>query len=164
MQVPFYLKTLGEYPDSYGGFSLAGMTLTASVVSINYGKLKAKFSYFQLFAIAGLVASAGYASIALAENFIQLVLACALSGVGTGLLLPNISAWLVNTVPPEVRGKSIGINSSFIFLGQFTSPIFLKPLMVHFNQATTFLIAGLFLGLSGVLFFVLSLKPKVIKK
>ncbi|MDX2469721.1 MAG: MFS transporter [SAR324 cluster bacterium] len=164
VQVPFYLKTLGEYPDSYGGFALAGMTLTASVVSVNYGKLKAKFSYSQLFAFAGLIASAGYVSIALAENFTHLIFACALAGVGTGLLLPNISAWLVNTAPAEVRGKSIGMNSSFIFLGQFTSPILLKPLMLNYNQATAFLVAGGLLAVSGILFFILNLKPEALKK
>ena len=162
--MPFYLKTLGEYPDSYGGFSLAGMTLTASVVSVNYGNLKAKFSYFQIFALAGIIASAGYVSIALAENFTHLILSCALAGVGTGLLLPNISAWLVNTAPAEVRGKSIGMNSSFIFLGQFASPIILKPLMISFNQATGFFVAGVLLAFSGILFFILNLKTRSIKK
>ena len=47
VQVPFYLKTLGEYPDSYGGFSLAGMHRSFLLTTANSKLNFPIFSFLQ---------------------------------------------------------------------------------------------------------------------
>ncbi|MBB5747026.1 MFS transporter [Brevundimonas variabilis] len=45
--------------------------------------------------------------------------------LGCGIILPTLLAWVMASLPPEARGRGIGIWTGTFFIGQFFSPILL---------------------------------------
>ena len=65
-----------------------------------------------------------------------------ISGIGLGFFFANINAWLVHIAPPELRGRAIGGMATFIYLGQFLSPIATQPIESRFDPAGVFVAGG----------------------
>jgi MFS family permease len=84
----------------------------------------------------GLILSAlGYAGASMAGSLPLIAVCVALASVGSGVMLPNMLAWTMRTLPPEARGRGTGMWTGAFFLGQFLAPI----------------VAGAVTGLSGAL-------------
>jgi MFS family permease len=56
--------------------------------------------------------------------------------------MPNMSIWLMTTVPEAIRGRALGGLSTAIFLGQFLSPIITQPFTRTLGLGTVYAIAG----------------------
>lgn len=52
----------------------------------------------------------------------------ALHGVGAGLLVPNAMAPVMNALSAGTRGRGLGGFTSFLYLGQFASPLLIAML------------------------------------
>ncbi|MCH7480874.1 MAG: MFS transporter, partial [Chloroflexi bacterium] len=65
-----------------------------------------------------------------------------ISGIGLGLLLPNLNLWLVSVIPPAVRGRAIGGLATVVSMGQFLSPIATQPVEQHIGLASVFIAGG----------------------
>ena len=79
-----------------------------------------------------------------------------LSGLGFGLILPNINLWIIHLSPSEIRGKNIGALTTFFFLGQFLSPLLFEPIIVRSSISEIFVLAGIFLFIMSALFGILN--------
>ena len=76
-----------------------------------------------------------------------------ISGIGLGLLLPNLNVWVVSVIPPATRGRAVGGLTTFIFLGQFLSPIATQPVAQQIGLAGAYIVgAGTMLLLAVVLY------------
>lgn len=74
---------------------------------------------------AGLfLAAIGYAGVALASDFVSITALATLVCLGIGIMLPNMLAWTMRSLPVEIRGRGLGIWTGAFFLGQFISPLF----------------------------------------
>ena len=62
------------------------------------------------------------------------MISVSLIGFGQGALFPSITMKALNSVPLHQADKSIAIISSFIFLGQFISPLVLDGISKIVNQ------------------------------
>lgn len=78
-----------------------------------------------------------------------------ITGLGMGLLMPNINTWLLQIVDVEKRGQFIGFLSSALFLGQFVSPLIVSPIHQWFDLNHIFLMAAFLLFLGAILFGVI---------
>jgi len=73
---------------------------------------------------AGLALSAiGYAGTGSVDSFIGIALFAVVACVGSGVMLPNMLAWIMRHLPNEMRGRGIGFWTGAFFLGQFAAPI-----------------------------------------
>lgn len=143
-QLPYLIvNTLGGKPQTVGFVIATAMTFNA-LTSMQYAKIKAKFSYMQIYSATFLLFGTGLFFISQASSIGQLFFATTPIGMAFGLLLVNTNAWFLSQVPPSKRGKAAGLLTSSFFLGQFASPLLFEPIVSAYG------IQGLFSLISGV--------------
>lgn len=59
--------------------------------------------------------------------------------------MPNMSIWLMTTVPEAIRGRALGDLSTAVFLGQFLSPIVTQPFTRTLGLGRVYAITGVIL-------------------
>ena len=149
VQLPFYLKQLSGSSASQAGLAIALSTLFSALASMNYGKLKQRFSFISILAIAFALMGLGYVGIGLVGSYWLVLLVLIPTGIGLGLIMPNLNVWTSNEVPNDLRGRALGGLTTFMFLGQFLSPIASQPVSSKVGLTATY-------GLAGVLLVVVS--------
>jgi MFS family permease len=92
----------------------------------------------------------GYLLIGQSSNWAQALVGLAVSGLGLGILMPNMTVWLSSAVADAGRGKALGWLSTSMFLGQFLSPIVTQPLTKALGLGGTYALTGGILTLVGL--------------
>ena len=154
VQLPFYLKQLSRASASQAGLAIALSTLFSAIASMNYGRLKQQFSFISILAIAFALMGLGYIGIGLASNYWLVLLALIPTGIGLGFIMPNLNVWTTNEVPGELRGRALGGLTTFLFLGQFLSPIASAPISSTVGLTATYGLAGVLLVVVGAVFWI----------
>jgi MFS family permease len=77
-------------------------------------------------------------------------------GFGGGILMTNITAWLLNHAHSTKRVKAASYLTSSLFLGQFFSPILTYPVVQYFGIVDFFKVMGITLLI--LLFLVMLIK------
>jgi MFS family permease len=57
----------------------------------------------------------GYLLIGQSTKWLQVLTGLAISGMGLGILMPNMSVWLSSAVPDKLRGRALGGLSYLLF-------------------------------------------------
>ncbi|UYY79506.1 MFS transporter [Sphingomonas sp. R1] len=104
------------------GIAAAGTNLGVAIGSILFGRLKAHAG-LQLLALGLALVALGYAGTALAPGFPAITGFAILACIGSGLMLPNMLAWLMRRLPAAARGSGTGAWTGAFFLGQFAAPL-----------------------------------------
>jgi MFS family permease len=146
VQLPFLLRQLGESRAAMAGLAVGISTVVGSVVSLRYAKVRQRLGYRSIMAVLFACMGCGYVTIGLAGAYPVVVGGLAMSGLGQGLLTPNMMNWAGEVAPEAARGRVIGGLTTSFFLGQFLSPILMQPLLGAVGLGGAFLSAG------GVLF------------
>jgi MFS family permease len=142
VQMPFFLKSLLGAVPAQTGMAIAFCTLFAAIASVNYGKLKQRIEFVTVLPLVFGLMGIGYLLIGQSSNWAQALTGLALCGVGVGLLMPNMSIWLMTTVPEVIRGRALGGLSTAIFLGQFLSPIVTQPFAKMLGLGAVYAVTG----------------------
>jgi len=157
-QFPYLIvNTLGGKPQTIGFVIATAMTFNA-LTSMQYAKIKAKFSYIQIYAVTFTLFALGLFIISQASSIAGLYFATAPIGMGFGLLFVNTNAWFLSRVPAHKRGRASGVLTSSFFLGQFASPILFEPIVSSYGIQTLFLMVSV---LSVCISVVLFLKSNI---
>jgi MFS family permease len=154
VQLPFYLGQLSGASASQSGLAIALVTLFAAIASMNYGKIKQKFSHIQVLAISFVLIGLGYIGVGLVGSYNLVLLVLIPAGFGLGMLTPNLNVWTTITVPTALRGRALGGLTTCLFLGQFLSPIVTQPLNQAIKLAGTYGLAGVLMVVLGTLFWI----------
>ncbi len=128
---------------------------------------KIKILLFLIIYLIGLFTiSLGFISVSLVTNIYFFYFTAPILGFGGGIMMTNITAWMLSKSTYKKRVKSSGYLTSSLFLGQFFSPILFHPIVSSFGVQKFFLIIGLSLFLIVIinLFRILSSHCKVVKK
>ncbi|OIQ51917.1 Bacillibactin exporter [Pseudodesulfovibrio hydrargyri] len=152
VQLPFHLKSLGGVSNTGIGVAIGTMNLVGAVSSMQFGRLKARFSNTGLFALFSLLMGLGYGVVWLAGGYYGVLAGMVVAGMGFGLLMPNVNVWLLSLVSARSRGRAVGGLTTFFLLGQFVSPMLFEPLVDRFGIADCFGAVGAVLLAGGVLF------------
>ena len=110
--------------------------------------MKNYFTHYQIYGISFLLIGVGYLAITQADSYGWIYPGLLIAGAGSGLIMPNSNLCLVTLASPEIRGRVLGLLTTFIFIGQFASPLMFQPII---NQTS---IKGGFLYLSIALLVV----------
>ena len=149
VHLPFYLKQLSNAGASQTGLAIAFSTLFSAFASMNYGRFKKRFSFIKILSIAFGLIGLGYVGIGLVSSYWLILLVLIPTGIGLGLMMPNLNVWTANEVPDALRGTALGGLTTFMFLGQFLSPILSQPFKQNIGMTATY-------GLVGVSLVVLA--------
>lgn len=142
VQLPFYLQQLSNANATQSGLAIALATLATSTSALNYQRLKARFTFMAIYAIAFLLMGIGYLVISLGHSYQLVLLGLAIAGLGVGLLAPNMNVCLTSATPAALRGRILGGLTTSFFLGQFTSPFVSQPLSQWIGLGATYGLAG----------------------
>jgi MFS family permease len=155
-QFPYLIvNTLGGEPRTVG-FVIAMALVFNAVTSMQYAKIKAKYTFLQIYVMTFVLFAIGLFFISLASSIAGLFLSVAPIGMGFGLLFVNTNAWFLSLVPAHKRGQASGILTSSFFLGQFFSPIFFEPIVSAYGLQSLFLIVSVVAMMVAVVLFVKS--------
>ncbi len=150
VQLPFFLDGLVKASPSQSGMAIALCTLFSAAASLTYGKLKQRMEFVAFLPIIFGLMGIGYLLIGQSSNWAQALVGLIVSGMGLGILMPNMTVWLSSAVPDAVRGKALGWLSTSMFLGQFLSPIVTQPLNKAFGFGGTYAVTGGLLTIVGL--------------
>ncbi|MEM9246829.1 MAG: MFS transporter, partial [Cyanobacteria bacterium P01_F01_bin.153] len=73
VHLPFHLQQLSQASASQSGLAIALATLFGAIPSISYGKIKQKFSFIEILAIAFLLMGIGFVGISLANSYVLIL-------------------------------------------------------------------------------------------
>lgn len=156
IQIPFFIRTFDGVSNSMSGWAIGALTITSSISAMFYSRIKKRFTYASIYGISFLIMASGYMLLSVSNSYIQVVSVVLLLGIGTGWLMPNSSLWIMSVVPQSMRGRLIGRLTTFIFLGQFASPLFIQPLQHWFGIQGAFAFsAGTMIMFAAAFFFLL---------
>jgi len=114
VQIPFYLQQLINANASQSGLAIAFATLATSISALSYQRLKARFTFLNVYAIAFLLMGLGYLAIGSARTYAMVLVGLSIAGLGVGLLMPNMTVCLTSSTPTVFRGRILGgLTTSF---------------------------------------------------
>lgn len=152
VQIPFLLKNNFNLSATVVGIAISIATLTGALASLAFQKIGKHLSPTKIYALTFFCFGLGYLLIGFGENQFFTFLGLAISGAGTGLMMPNGNFILLALLPESIKGKWLGGLTSAIFLGQFLSPLVIAPFIAKQGiQSGFILIAVLSLLLTGLL-------------
>jgi MFS family permease len=97
--------------------------------------------------------------IGLGTGYFSVLTGLAVSGLGTGLMFPNLNVWLTSEMPENHERRAVGGLTTAIFLGQFISPVAGQPLTGLFGTGILFIGTGAFMLLLAIVFTLLAIIP-----
>ncbi|MEM8777307.1 MAG: MFS transporter [Cyanobacteria bacterium P01_G01_bin.49] len=153
VQLPFYLQTLSNSSATASGLAIAASTLASAIASLRYGFVKERLGFVSIVVTAFAVAAVGYLIIGIADGYKIVLLGLIISGLGFGLLMPNLNVWLSSIIPDVMRGRALGGLTTFFFLGQFLSPIVSQPITNMVGLGKTYSLTGVCLLSVSLVFF-----------
>jgi MFS family permease len=149
-QVPFLIEQQVGAGGLLTGIALATTTLVAGTTSFAYGRIANRFRPTTIAAAVFTFMGTGYLLLGLATSYSLLLGALAVTGLGAGMLMPNLTVWLGAAVPARLRGRAFGGFTTAIFLGQFISPLLSQPVVRVAGLERMFATAGATLLLFGL--------------
>ncbi len=143
VQVPFLLNELDPTISSTQvGLALAAMTLIGAITSLFFKRLKAKFSTRALYALSFAALGTGYLFIAAANDLVLVTFGLSVSGIGIGFIMPITNSLVMSMVPQAFLGRAMGWISTFVYSGQFLSPLTSQLFGRSFSTSWPFMFTG----------------------
>jgi MFS family permease len=143
--LPFYLKAFPAHSSARVGMLLAVVGLTWGISSSQYYRLKKSLTFIQIVVLAFALMGVAHVFLGWASGYPMVIVALVLIGIGIGLIVPNLNAWLLSFAPPAMKGRMFGGLLFFVCLGQFFSPIITRPLSSAAGVAQSYFVAGFLL-------------------
>jgi len=151
VQVPFLIQQIANVGNTATGLALAVVTFVAGIASFNYPRLKMHFTHYQIYGITFLIVGAGFLLVSMASSYATLYPGLIIAGLGAGFIMPNSNLCLVTLSSPEMRGRILGLLTTFIFLGQFASPLMFQPVVTLTSIKSGFLYLAILLIVLSVI-------------
>lgn len=153
VQIPFYLTDGGG---TTVAIAISFLAFTAGLAGFLYPRIRQRFSFTRVYALAFLGMGLGYGLISLTNGLVIVSIGLVLGGLGVGLFVPNSQVWLTELTPAGLRGRIMGGLTASLFIGQFLSPIVVQPLVANYNLATLFAVASALQLIFAILFWLMS--------
>jgi len=142
-QFPFLLIENFKTSGSFAGTIIGIAFLSNAIGAITFPKLKTRYSYAKIYVIGLTIIAIGFTGVGLIHHTSLFFLTSPLLGFGGGLMMTNITAWMLSRTSAHKRVKTSGYFTSAIFLGQFSSPLVFHSLVSSFGVQHFFIIIGI---------------------
>lgn len=123
IQAPTLLVSLGITSSTLIGMA-AGLSLLATLGgSLMWPLLRRRFGIAGCNALLLSLIGLGLWLLMRAQSYNAVLVAVFIQGLGSGLLVPNVMAPVMNALTASTRGRGLGGFTSFLYIGQFVSPL-----------------------------------------
>ncbi|WP_444943552.1 MFS transporter [Microbulbifer sp. ZKSA006] len=138
-QIPFYLREIDVSSPSVIALTIASSNIMGAIASLLvYRRARIRLGTLGIFALSFTAMAASFALLAKAQNLIEITSCLALYGLGMGTLIPHIFATALASASGSKRGRTAGLLTTGIFLGQFISPFISQPWIDQMGYASAF--------------------------
>lgn len=161
-QIPFLMMNVFHASGTLTGAIISVAFIANALGGITFAKIKSIFSFRTIYMLGLTIVSFGFIFISLIDQIYLFFFSASLLGFGAGIMMTNVNAWMLHLVSAKKRVKSSGYLTSSFFLGQFFSPIITMPIVHHFGVQHSFLIIGLIL-ISTIILFSLYFRSQYAK-
>ena len=138
----YYLAELLKASSTTVGIFGAVSSAASFLIGLNYGRIKKKFSYQNIFLFSAAVIGIGFLIFGLAKSWVFIILAEIILGVCGGLHISNLPTWLASEVSLNVRGRANGIYVTMMYFGQFVASIVFTQLNHITGYSTIYVIVS----------------------
>ncbi len=160
VQMPFMLNAMEGVSNTGIGFAIAFVNVASVTTSLTYGRVRRRLSFPAIMGLVYVIVFTGFVIISHAGSYSMMIVGIAVSGLGFGLMMPNINLWLISEAPTPMRGRLVGYLNTSLFFGMFISPIAIQPLIQLSNLYNSFLLMGIIMLSFAVLFFIYDWRRK----
>ncbi len=160
-QIPFLLIEKFKASGSFAGTIIATAFFCNALGAIAFSKLKTKFSFTTIYLIGLTLIALGFTIVGFISNIYFFFITSPILGFAGGIMMTNVTAWMLSKTNLKKRVKSSGYFTSCLFLGQFSSPIIFHPLIEMFEIQNFFLVIGL--GLFTLIAITIAIKKFILK-
>ena len=142
-QIPFLIMNHFESSGTMAGAIIATAFISNGIGAITFRKFKQRFSHAQIYIIGMIIIGFGFIAIGLVHNVYYFFLTSPIMGFGGGILMTNMTAWMLSRTHHTQRIHKSAYLTSALFLGQFFSPIIFHPVVSFFSIENFFIIIGI---------------------
>lgn len=146
-QMPFLMINHFGASGTLTGVIISSAFLFNAFGALSFPKLKQKLNFATIYFVGMGIIALGFIFKGLVNNVYLFFITAPLMGFGGGLLMTNITAWMLSKSEAKKRVKSSGYLTSSLFLGQFFSPIATMPIVKYFGVQDFFIIIGVFIAI-----------------
>jgi MFS family permease len=136
-------------PKELSHVMLAG-TIMSMVGSLLYSLLGLKIGFSLNYSISALLLGLGVMTVGLSHGPLVAAMGGALTGTGSGWLIPHLSRTILARTPASARGRAVGFFFFAIYLGDLINPIVIRPISLQLGLHRTFFIIGGIVALSAL--------------
>ncbi|MDB8644820.1 multidrug efflux MFS transporter [Streptococcus australis] len=138
--LPLYVRELGQSDNVIfvSGLIVSAMGISSILTSGWMGKLGDKIGNHRLLLLALLYSGILYIFCALAQTPFQLGFLRFLFGIGTGALMPGVTALLNRLTPKEGISRIFSYNQLFFYIGGVLGPMMGSSIAMHVNYHWVF--------------------------
>ena len=155
-QFPYLMINIFNATGEKTGLIIASAFVFNAIGALSFAPLKKHFDFSTIYMIGMGIIAIGFIGISQVQELNYFFITSPIIGLGGGILMTNITVWLLHYAHSTKRVKATAYLTSSLFLGQFFSPIITYPIVHYFGIVDFFKVMGL--GLLVVLFIILILK------
>ncbi|MEO1023488.1 MAG: MFS transporter [Bacteroidota bacterium] len=145
IHLPFHLQSIVGAGGAESGLAIALVTLFSGLTALMYSRIRERVGYVRIMSLAFTLIGLGFLLLGVAKSYVVFIPGLMSIGVGFGMFIPNVNTWIADVAPARYRGRIIGGITTFVFLGQFLSPIVTQSIQKQIGVSGLYLGAGLFL-------------------
>ena len=162
IQMPFLLMNEFQASGTLTGQIIAFAFMFNALGAMSFAKLKRKLKFHQLYILGMGIISLGFVLIGFVADVKLFFLTSSIMGFGGGILMANMTAWMLHVSHHTKRVKSSSYLTSALFFGQFASPIVTHPFVEYFGIHHFFVASGIFvLGCIVIAGIILKVKERL---
>ena len=142
IQVSFLLADNGVLKPSSQSLVLGASALMVGLGSAVYGPTRLRLGDRWTLRLCAALIGSGIVVMGFAHGAELVALGCAISGIGTGLLNPQVNNMLITRAGPGARGRAVGMGYFARYAGDFLNPWAVDPLTRAFGIHIAFILTG----------------------
>ena len=155
-QFPYLMINIFHATGEKTGLIIASAFVFNAIGALSFAPLKKHFGFPTMYMLGMAIIAVGFIGISQVRSLSWFFVTAPIIGLGGGILMTNITAWLLHYAHSTKRVKATAYLTSSLFLGQFFSPIITYPVVQYFGIVDFFKVMGS--GLLSVLALVLVFK------
>ncbi|WP_422344926.1 MFS transporter [Parasphingorhabdus sp.] len=153
----------GEVSPATIGLIGALTNVAVAMGSVLFNKFKQNVGP-RLLTVGLVIAAIGYAGVSVSTSLVALAAFSVVACIASGMMLPNMLTWTMNSLPPEMRGRGMGMWTGAFFLGQFVAPLITASIVpVTGGFAQTFMAYAAVIAIGAVIVVLTSRRSTMAK-
>lgn len=145
-QMPFLMMNHFGADGKLTGMIIAMAFIFNALGAFSFSRFKKHYDYKCIYMIGMAIVAVGFLLIGNVNDVHLFFFTSPIMGFGGGLLMTNITAWMLHLAHEDKRVRSSGYLTSSLFMGQFFSPIVFHPAVDYFGVQHFFVVTGITLG------------------